>query len=151
MPSCSDTIVDGLCIIGIVVLGLLLTLFLLPPLEASRGHTRKAQAWITTRQLAAESDEARRELLLAEPDPWGQPYQVFVQPDGSIRAVSSGPNMTSPEAGFDEDDIYSDMPRSPNAAADLRHSFRFLFALGAGATLWIVLSLKYVGSRCREP
>ena len=59
--------------------------------------------------------------------------------------------MTSPEAGFDEDDIYSDMPRSPNAAADRRHAFHMLFALGTGAALWIALTIAYVRSRCREP
>lgn len=151
MRSCSDTIIDVLALLAIVALGLLLTLFLLPPLEQSREQARKTQAWSITRQLAAETDEARRESMLAEPDPWGQPYRVFVQQGGSIRAVSSGPNMTSPEEGFDEDDIYSDMPRSPNAAADFRHSIHLLFALGVGAAIWIALSVAYVGSRCREP
>lgn len=151
MRSCSDTIIDVLALASIAVLGLLLTLFLLPPLEQSRSHARKTQAWHDTRKLAAETDAARRESMLSDPDPWEQPYRVFVQPDGSIRAVSSGPNMTSPAEGFDEDDIYSDMPRSPNAAADRRHTFRLFFALGIGSMLWVTLSLTYLRSRRRQP
>ena len=71
MRSYSDTIIDALSLVSIAVLGLLLTLFLLPPLEQSRRHARNTQAWHTTRKLAAESDAARREAMLANPDPWG--------------------------------------------------------------------------------
>ena len=100
MRSCSDTIIDVLALASIAILGLLLTLFLLPPLEQSRDHVRRTQAWHDTRKIAAELDEVRRKSLLAEPDPWRQPYRVLDQQDGSVRVVSSGPNMTSPATGM---------------------------------------------------
>jgi len=137
--SISEMIVDGLKLLGITAFSLMLTAFLLPPLEEGREHARKTQARIMARRLASEVDGLSWESVSDELDPWGQPYRVVSRPAGGVRVISSGPNGTSPGDELDADDIYSDMPQSPNAAEDRRHHFRMLFALGVGAAVWIGL------------
>lgn len=77
-------------------------------------------------------------------DPWGQPYRVNQVNGRIVRVLSSGPNMSSPDVGTDDDDIYSDMSVSPAAAICAQKNRQWLIALGAAAGTWLVLTIVYL-------
>jgi len=101
-------------ILGIGLVCFVLFLLLLPNIELSRSEVLIAKAYLDVRQI---SDAHRRTPspgpsttdAIPDTDPWGKPYRVVHINEQKVRALSSRPNMSSPEVGVDGDDIYSDM------------------------------------------
>ena len=95
-----------------------------PAFEMNREEARIYIAHNSAREIAM-SDVNARSKLLEETDPWGEPYRIIQLPEG-LAAMSCGPNRTSPPAGFDGDDIHSDMQaRSLHQDKDRRLLFAF--------------------------
>jgi len=57
---------------------------------------------------------------------------------------SSGPNASFGEDGFDEDDIYSDMPDSPLRPMYTRKKFEANLAILVGTMTWLLLTIVYL-------
>ena len=95
---CFILFLGAICLVSSVLL-------FAPNIEEARGEARASSAynWVKTRES------------LGTEDPWGEPYLEKQLPDGSTHIFSKGPNRTSPETGFDDDDIYASMPEHPNA------------------------------------
>ncbi|MEZ5942532.1 MAG: hypothetical protein R3C18_14150 [Planctomycetaceae bacterium] len=105
-----------------------------PAIEQGRREARLAQAYLQSRQILESG--AAPELL----DPWGQPYRVVTHNGIVVRIVSSGPNMMSPDTGFDCDDIYSDMEVPPHTLISARKNRQWLFAFSVSGGLWILMT-----------
>jgi hypothetical protein len=113
-----------------------LFLFLGPNFEQPRSEARISQAYNQVRQIANSDSD------IPDNDPWGQPYEIIAVSEHQIRGLSSGPNMSTPKSGFD-DDIYSDMPVSPTAMIQARHNRQRLLAFAAAAGVWLFLIVVY--------
>jgi hypothetical protein len=143
-------------ILGIGLACFVLFLLLLPNLEMARSEARIAQAYRDVRQISEAHRRASSPDLLTtdaipDTDPWGKPYRLVRLNEGEARALSSGPNMASPEVGVDGDDIYSDMPVSPMAPIWAEKNRQILIAFGVSGGLWLLLSAVYVRVRRGAP
>jgi hypothetical protein len=137
---------DGCAIVVLGVLCLVISAYYFAPnIEATRDEARAGQA----------SNEVRVQHLvlngiingnideLKQDDPWGEPYIVETLPDDTIQVMSTGPNKTTPESGFDDDDIYSGMPESPTAKFYRAKNRQWLFMLMIATVSWIVVSILW--------
>ena len=158
------TVKDCFVLLGFVVLCLPVFLTLMPNIEQGRREARLTYAYNRVRELRAtyseilkrgtdeiagmhtDADGQPTSVELPDRDPWDQPYQlVRLNTNGSpdVRVVSGGPNRSSPAVGFDDDDIYSDMPISPTQTIVSRKRRQFQIALLASGLVWLTLSLLY--------
>lgn len=138
-------------ILGIGIACSLVFLLLIPDIEQSRTEARIAQVYNDVRQISealrgTPSPDLSTTHAIPDTDPWGQPYRLVRVNDQAVRALSSGPNMSSPERGVDGDDIYSDMPASPMTPFRAQKNRQFLIAFGVSAGLWLLCSAISVRS-----
>lgn len=147
------SLVDGLTVLvigGVCFVGSAVTL--MPDVKPGRNEIRLAQAWIDVRMIR-DATIAEGQLSFgdrSQEDPWGEPYWLEKGREGTIQIVSSGPNGTSPENGFDNDDIHSDMTASPAKPVSDRRNRQWLLALTVPVVAWTVLSRLYLKTR-RKP
>ena len=104
-----------------------------PNLEAARGETRTSTAY----------NGVRTRESLGTDDPWGEPYPEKTLPDGSTHIFSKGSNTTSPETGFDKDDIYASMPEHPNAEIYRDKKRQWIMVLVIAGSSWLALSFLW--------
>jgi len=129
---------------GIILVTVLL--LLVPNIEQSRTEAQLSIAFDETQRLEQElvdSKDLDAATTLPDLDPWGQPYRVVPLDGGAIRVLSSGPNETSPPSGPDKDDIYSDMPVSPDKMIQARKKRQWLIAMIAGVNACVLAALIY--------
>ncbi|MEZ6052196.1 MAG: hypothetical protein R3C02_12515 [Planctomycetaceae bacterium] len=130
-------------------LSFVVLLMLAPNIEQSLSESRISHAYNQVRYLADPHSSDSDDGLGPPVDPWGQPYQFVNDEDRIVRVVSFGPNMSSPADGFDDDDIYSDMPKSPMEAIKREKNLHWLFAFGISIATWILLTIAFLRStRC---
>jgi hypothetical protein len=147
------TITDVLVVLGIGIVCLPLFFTLMPYFEESRTEARRVQAYIQVQQLGASRqtttapDIAEPTIELPDVDPWGQHYRLVPLGGNQMRVLSSGPNMSTPANGPDEDDIYSDMPTSPMELIRAGKDRQWIVAFVATAGAWFVFTGVYVRSR----
>lgn len=142
---------DVFAVLGIGVLCFPIMVLLLPNFEQARSEARISMAYHDVRRLsrpAAGQSSPSNET--PEMDPWGKPYQMSLLGDDRFRVSSSGPNMISPDTGFDEDDIFSDMPTSPLTPFRIQKKRQFLIAIGSMLATWTLLLILYLRSRGTE-
>jgi hypothetical protein len=153
MASGCRSLVDGLTVLVIGgVCFVVAALTWLPNMEQGQNEARLAMAWVDT-QCIRDASIAEGQLSYGDrskTDPWGEPYRLESDEDGTIRIVSSGPNGNSLEDGFDEDDIHSDMPASRAGAMLRRKQWQLMFTLAVAVAAWLLLSCLYLKSR-RKP
>jgi len=139
-------ITDVAAVAGIGLICFPLLLLLLPNLEASRTEVRISQAYMEVRRIHQSVVHEPQVPMEALPvrDPWGQPYRHVALDGDHLRVVSSGPNMSSPPTGTDDDDVYSDMPASPTLAITARKNRQWLIALAVTAVCWAFLAWLYM-------
>jgi hypothetical protein len=76
-------------------------------------------------------------------DPWGQPYRITKSTENGLIVASNGPNQTTPDSGFDHDDIYSNMDRSPIETIYRYKRWRLMAALSM-PVIWLVGTIAYL-------
>jgi len=145
------TVIDVVAVFSIGLVCLPILMALMPYVEQSRTEARISKAYHDVRRLheSAVAGIPAPTITLPDRDPWGQPYRLVPLNGGHVRVLSSGPNMSSPATGTDDDDIYSDMPASPMKAIIARKNRQWLVALGVTAGTWVFLASLYM--RYRRP
>ena len=156
MSRRQSVIPDVFAVLGIGLACFVLFLLLLPNIEHSVSEVRIAKAYHDVRQISdahcrTPSPDLSTTEAIPDTDPWGKPYRVVRINEQKVRALSSGPNMSSPEVGLDGDDIYSDMPVSPMAPIYAEKNRQFLIAFSVSVGLWLLLSAIHVRSRRNAP
>jgi hypothetical protein len=152
MSPAKTAISNVFAILGIGVVSFLLFLMLIPNIEASRTEARLMSAYNRVREISnAYRETPSLDLFtthdIPETDPWGQPYLLVEVDKEKIRALSSGPNMVTPEVGVDHDDVYSDMPVPPMAPIRAEKKKQLLIATGVSTGLWFLFSAIYLRTR----
>lgn len=133
-PGCLTALGFGLVSFPVLLL-------LAPNIEMNRGDFRRIQAFYQTR-IYAESDPSEIDThFYPETDPWGKPLRIVEVENEVARVISSGPNMSSPESGFDEDDIYNDMTDPPPREIYSRIAREWRIAFGMCFATWLFLML----------
>ncbi|MDB4786579.1 MAG: hypothetical protein P8M30_16130 [Planctomycetaceae bacterium] len=136
--GCAIVVLGGLCLV-------VSAYYLMPNLEAARGEARAGMTYNEVRYQhlvlngIIDGDEHNPE----KNDPWGEPYITETLPDSTIQVMSKGPNKTTPESGFDDDDIYTGMPEHPNAAVYRAKKRQGIFMLLVATVSWITLSILW--------
>lgn len=143
-------------VIGIGLLCLPLFLYLMPYLEQSQTEARLAQTFNEVRRISLEFGakdvpQTNDQTEISGTDLWGMPYQFSRIDDGQVRVMSTGPNMSTTESGFDEDDIYTDMPVSPTVPIQARKNRQFLLAFAAWGAAWLFFCVIYSRLRHVDP
>lgn len=149
MSSRNSILKQVLVVLGIGSACFLIFLMLIPNIEASSTEARLTVAYYQVRRISeayllTPSDELFTTHEIPEEDPWGQRYRLIEVDVEHVRALSCGPNMRTPEVGFDQDDIYSDMPESPVAPIHAAKKLQFTLAIGVSAVAWLLLSAGYL-------
>jgi len=126
---------------------LALFLLILPDFEETRTEARMGHAYREVHELADSIDLDPDSPILdmtSVVDPWGQPYHI-TKTDGRILVICSGPNMSTPTNGLDNDDVHSDMDHSPTEALHAAKRRRLIFALSI-PVIWLICSIIYLRS-----
>ena len=142
MAAVIRILIDAAIVLGIGILCLPIVIFLCPDLETSRNEARVDQAYHEVRRLrdAVLADPPMQSTTLADRDPWGQPYRVFI--DNGMRVLSSGPNQVTPDMGNDVDDIDSQMETSPTADRNVWKQRQVLASVVLALGTWILLATR---------
>ncbi len=143
MPSLRSVVKKVLVIAGLGFGCLPLLIALGPDFKPARKEARIGQAYLEVRYRKSHASESAA-YPLPPADPWGQPYRLIKVKGKVVRVESSGPNMSSPDTGYDNDDIYTDMPESPLAPFRVERNRQLLIALGITAGTWIILTVVYL-------
>ena len=131
-----------IALIAILFAILLVTFF--PSIEETRSEFQIRHAYNTVCHLAKTETaliEHQAANIKDPNDPWGNPYRVAELTEGT-RVISWGPNAISPAAGFDRDDIYSDMTYSPSEAIFQSKQRKLIFCLSL-PIVWLLGSIGY--------
>ncbi len=152
MSPAKPAISNIFAIFGIGVVCFLLFLMLIPNIEASRTEARLMSAYNRVREISnAHRETPSLDLFTTHDipltDPWGKPYRLIEVAGQQVRALSSGPNMLTPQVGVDHDDIYSDMSMSPMAPIRAEKKKQLMIATGVSAGLWLLLSAIHLRAR----
>ncbi len=157
----------------VVVAGLSFVVFLLlaPYIEDSPVESRRWRAYDEVCRLAQEfeanpartpvpakgtpgaAEQTPDKVELPDKDPWDRPYFAVSVRDGGrtrLRVCSSGANTSSPPLGFDEDDIYSDMPVPPLEQMKAEQRRQLLKAGAVGVLTWAVLTALVIWDHRRR-
>ncbi|MBI1346140.1 hypothetical protein GC163_07605 [bacterium] len=135
---------DVAVVCGLGVLCLVMLLLWAPPLEMGRNEARTAQAYNMVRTYHRLLTTPTANFELAENDPWGTPYRVTALPDGGLRVLSCGYDLTTPEDAPDQNDLYSDMPTNPARVNTQRRQREALTLLALTGGAWLLLSVWYL-------
>jgi hypothetical protein len=109
-----------------------------PNLEQSRQEARSAQAFIQAQRIQTGS------LPYNTVDPWGMPFRISKNKSDVLVVTSLGANMSTPAAGYDDDDISSAMSFPPHKRLMRRKQTRLLATLILSASPWLLLLTKKV-------
>lgn len=126
-----------------IVAGLLF-FALAPNIEENRLEARIGHAYRTVCEIAKSeiADDITPAVDTDNADPWGQPYRVMRTREGLI-VMSTGPNQSTLNSGFDDDDIYSAMTNSPIECIHNAKRRQLLFALSI-PVIWLLCSIAYL-------
>lgn len=134
----STALITGLIAFPVLV-------FLAPNFEEGRTEAREGEAWNQVRHLQEEF-KGSESTVLAELDPWGEPYRASVLADGLVRIMSTGSNKRTTGSGVDEDDIYTAMLVNPYQKWRALRNRQWLVALAATLAAWIAMYFLVVRS-----
>ena len=143
--SAKNTIAGSLplIVLSAIVAGLLF-LTLAPNIEENRLEARIGHTYRTVCKIAKTEipDDTTPVVETKDTDPWGQPYRVMTTREGLI-VMSTGPNQSTLNSGFDNDDIYSTMTSSPIKSIHNAKRRQLLFALSI-PVIWLLGSIAYL-------
>lgn len=137
--------------IAIAVMGFVsfavMSFFFAPDIKETRSEARIGEAYRQVCRIANPNPTNLEFDPLPDKDPWGQSYQLEMVNDQIVRVLSCGPNKSTPENGFDSDDIYSDMPVSPVSVIMREKNREWLIFAAISAAVWLLLSVSYLRTR----